>query len=173
VAIATPEQDHHTVDIKHIEAVQARSIGVETLAFHAAIQLQLDQKLAALGFNKIDAAAALGSIIGRMVSPGSELQTYDWLQTRTGLGELLDHDYGSTSLTRLYTISDKLLQHQATLESGTDSRTIQLLLGHRSLATTSRYLKVATTTVCATTSPFDCLPRIESLAILPAPPAHF
>ena len=41
------------------------------------------------------------------------------------------------------------------LESGTDIRTIQLLLGHRSLATTSRYLKVATTTVCATTSPFD------------------
>ncbi len=44
------------------------------------------------------------------------------------------------------------------LESGTDVRTIQLLLGHRSLATTSRYLKVATSTVCATTSPFDRLP---------------
>ena len=45
------------------------------------------------------------------------------------------------------------------LESGTDVRTIQLLLGHRSLATTSRYLKVATSTVCATTSPFDRLPQ--------------
>src|SRR5450631_127142 len=117
VATETPEQDYHTVDINHIEAVQARSIGVETLAWHAVMQLQLDQKLAALGFNKIDSAAALGSIIGRMVSPGSELQTHDWLQARTGLGELLDHDFGSTSLTRLYTISDTLLKHQAALEA--------------------------------------------------------
>lgn len=58
------------------------------------------------------------------------------------------------------------------LESGTDVRTIQLLLGHRSLATTSRYLKVATSTVCATTSPLDLLPKIE-----PPPtstsPVHF
>jgi integrase/recombinase XerD len=48
------------------------------------------------------------------------------------------------------------------LENGTDLRKIQLLLGHRSLATTSRYLKVATSTVCATTSPFDLLPKVES-----------
>jgi site-specific recombinase XerD len=51
------------------------------------------------------------------------------------------------------------------LESGTDVRTIQLLLGHRSLATTSRYLKVATSTVCATASPFDRLPPQSSTPI--------
>jgi transposase len=117
VATATSEQDIHSVDINHIEAHQARSIGAETLALHAVRQLQLDQKLAALGFNKIDSSAALGSIIGRMISPGSELQTHDWLQSRTGLGELLDYDFGSLSLTRLYKISDKLLQHQPALET--------------------------------------------------------
>lgn len=52
-----------------------------------------------------------------MLSPGSELKTHDWLQSRTGLGELLDHDYGNTSLTRLYTVSDKLLKQQTALES--------------------------------------------------------
>jgi len=59
------------------------------------------------------------------------------------------------------------------LESGTDVRTIQLLLGHRSLATTSRYLKVATSTVCATTSPFDLLPKVEPPPPPLTPPAHF
>jgi integrase/recombinase XerD len=46
------------------------------------------------------------------------------------------------------------------LEAGTDVRTIQLLLGHRNLATTARYLQIATTKVCATTSPLDLLPRL-------------
>jgi len=59
------------------------------------------------------------------------------------------------------------------LESGTDLRIIQLLLGHRSLATTSRYLKVATHTVCATASPFDWLPQVEPPAPTAMPPTQF
>ena len=59
------------------------------------------------------------------------------------------------------------------LEAGTDVRTIQLLMGHRSLATTARYLKVAITTVCATTSPFDLLPRPAPAPRSPTPPAYF
>jgi integrase/recombinase XerD len=45
------------------------------------------------------------------------------------------------------------------LESGADVRTIQLLLGHRSLATTARYLRIATSKLCAASSPLDLLPR--------------
>jgi site-specific recombinase XerD len=56
------------------------------------------------------------------------------------------------------------------LESGADLRTIQLLLGHRSLNTTARYLRLATSKVCATASPLDSL-RAASPPALEAVPA--
>ena len=59
------------------------------------------------------------------------------------------------------------------LESGTDIRTIQLLLGHRSVATTAKYLRIATSKVCSTSSPLDLLPRPVSREVQPTPPQHF
>lgn len=55
------------------------------------------------------------------------------------------------------------------LEQGTDVRTIQLLLGHRSLATTAKYLLLATNKVCSTTSPLDLLPRPVAREVKPTP----
>ncbi len=43
------------------------------------------------------------------------------------------------------------------LEAGTDLRTLQIMMGHRSLKTTSRYLHVSTEKILAAKSPLDLL----------------
>jgi len=79
--------------------------------------------------------------------------------SREAVGQAVAHASERAGLTK--ETSPHSLRHAYAvhlLEAGTVLRRIQLLLGHRSLATTARYLCLATSTVCATTSPLDLLP---------------
>ena len=93
------------------------SIGGEAVALSTLLQVKLDDQFAALGFNRKQISVAIGNIIGRMVQPGSELSTHQWLQEQSALGELLDCDYGQRSLSSLYRASDLLWKHHDAIES--------------------------------------------------------
>ncbi|MCP3923136.1 MAG: hypothetical protein GY714_11180 [Desulfobacterales bacterium] len=107
---------YHNVNIDSLEFMRPRSVGLEHVSYEALSQLQLCNKLKELGFNKHELSAAIGTIIGRMIEPGSELATHYWLQNHTGLGELIDYDYEGMSLTRMYQISDKIYKHKEEIE---------------------------------------------------------
>ncbi len=96
------EKDMKNIDLNSIDLLQPRSIGGEHVALQALQMLGFDQLLKELGFNRHQYHGAIGSIISRMLSPGSELSTYNWLREQSGLGDLLDYDYESISLQRLY-----------------------------------------------------------------------
>ena len=107
--------DYREVDVGSLELVRPRSIGVEHVGLAALEELNLPQILADAGLNKVQRDTAIGSIIGRMAEPGSELSTYNWLTGRSGLGELLDVDYTGMPLIRLYRTSDLLVKNRQTI----------------------------------------------------------
>lgn len=94
---------------------------------------------------------------GNWLFPGADTKTHI---TAGAIQDACKKAWQSSGLTKKVTV--RMLRHSfAThlLEGGTNIRTIQLLLGHRSLATTATYTHVATSAVCATQSPLDRLPQ--------------
>ena len=104
------------VDLDTLEMVRARSVGVEHAALSVMRQCGLEDKLAELGLNRPQIAAAVGNIIGRMAHPGSELATHAWLAQRSALGELMDFNFEAMDLNRLYRASDALYKHREALQ---------------------------------------------------------
>ena len=114
----TPEgsAEYQEVDVNSLEVVRPRSVGVEHAGLAALAELGIPDTLEAVGMNAGQRACALGSIIGRMACPGSELATYQWLMDKSALGELIDVDFEGLHLMRLYRASDLLVRNREAIE---------------------------------------------------------
>lgn len=118
--------DFATIDLGSVVHQKARTVGVEDLLLRTAQQLKLPEKLRELKFSQKQISVALGSIIARASFPASERATRSRLIDQSGLGELLDIDFGSTSLNQFYKISDQLLRHKKDLEEHVAGRQKQI-----------------------------------------------
>ena len=103
------------VDLDSLELLRPRSVGVEHAGLSAMRQCGFEAKLAELGLNPAQIAAAVGNMVARMACPGSELASHGWLQQHSGLGELLGFDFEAMDLSRLYRASDTLYRHRVAL----------------------------------------------------------
>lgn len=104
------------VDVNSIQHQHTRKIGAEHVGYHAACQLKLSDILNSVGFNQKQIHAALGSIIGRLIHPGSELSTHHYLTTSSALDELMGTDFSALSLKAFYQVADKLLKNKVKIE---------------------------------------------------------
>ena len=121
-----PAADCECVDIASLELTRPRSVGVEHAALWAARQLGLPTLLAELGLSLPQRQAALALLVGRMARPASERATHIWLRERSGLGDLLDCDFETCSLSSLYRANDRLLRHRKALETQLFERALGL-----------------------------------------------
>ena len=102
---------YQEVDLDYLDLMCPRSVGVEHAALSAMLQCGFKDKLAELGLNRPQIAAAVGNIVGRMAHPGSQLATHGWLQQRSALSELMDFNFEAMDLNRLHRASDALYKH--------------------------------------------------------------
>jgi len=108
--------DYQVVDVNSVDNEDARTVGAEYVVYETIKELEIDRELRSLGLNRLQLAVALGVIAGRMIVPGSERATHQWLQNVTGLNELMGVDFSSVSLDSVYKASDLLLKNKEALE---------------------------------------------------------
>lgn len=109
-------KDYQEIDINTIDSQNIRNVGSEYLGLEIAKELNIDKLLREIQFSNKQINIALGSIIGKLVAPGSERSIHKYLQSRSGLDELLGCDFQELSLNQLYKISDKLVKNKDIIE---------------------------------------------------------
>lgn len=105
-----------TIDLNSINTKHTRSLGIEMVSDTFYKKLGLDKIFADLKFTPRQKALAKGTILGRLINPGSEANTIEWLKNRTSLIEMLDYDISKVGKNSLYEISDLLLANKDYIE---------------------------------------------------------
>jgi len=108
--------DYQVVDVNSVDNEDIRSVGAEHVVYETMRQLGLERKLRSFGLTTMQLALTMGVIAGRMIAPGSERATHQWLLNRSGLDELMGVDLSNVSLDSVYKASDILLKNQDALE---------------------------------------------------------
>ena len=104
------------VDISTIENSDVKTVGSEHLAYETAKKINLTEILSECGLSEKEINSAMATIIGRLIAPGSEVSTVNYLRNNSALDEILDTDFSNLHKDRLYKISDLLLKHQKEIE---------------------------------------------------------
>ena len=115
-SLSKSDTDYQTVDLNSLQHQHIRKIGSEHVGHYAAKQLEIQSILKDLGFNQKQIHLALGSIIGRLIHPGSELSTHRYLKEHSALDELLETDFSDLSLKNFYKVADQLQKNKKVIE---------------------------------------------------------
>jgi transposase len=105
-----------TIDLKSVRTRKNRTLGPELVGDKIWKLLDFDAILTECGFDKQQLALSKAVIIGRLVSPGSDLSTYKWFQSRSSLNELLHTDLANTGKDKFYEIVDDILSCKRKIE---------------------------------------------------------
>jgi len=123
--IAEHNSEFKEIDVTSIEGSEIRSIGPEHACHSIWQELGLSEKLLEIGVSPHVIPIIEMLVVGRLVSPGSELHTHRWAQQISAIYELTGSPLRPSS-SSLYRAGDLLLKHKDTLESYLSKREQEL-----------------------------------------------
>lgn len=110
--------DYVSVDLQSVTTSESRSLGPELVGHSMWERLNLPSLLKGCGFSKTELALAETVVLGRLISPSSDLASWRWLRERTALVEMLPANLSKVGKDAVYEIADRLLAHKDTIEKG-------------------------------------------------------
>lgn len=114
--LTPPETDYQYVDVASMEAGESRSIGAEHVCHSIWNELGLSEVLIQNGVSPHQIHLLEALVVGRLVSPGSERHTFEWLENRSSFFELAGSPLRD-SLNSFYRAGDSLFACKEALES--------------------------------------------------------
>ena len=110
------ERELVTVDLNSIQTCESRSLGPELVANNQWEQLEFDIILNKCKLTENQKAVAKALVIGRLINPSSERETWRWFNTSTSLVEMTNVDIKGIGKDIFYETGDILYQNKDTIE---------------------------------------------------------
>lgn len=123
---ALPAKELDLVDINSIQHDEVREVGAEWLCLQAIEELGIPALLASKDWDKETISKALALLVSRAVYPASEHKTSQWIESSSGITELIFKEHKSLSHQSLYKIGDKLFEHKDALCKHLSTKTNEL-----------------------------------------------
>lgn len=110
------DADLQVVDLNSATTTFFRSLGPELVANNFWNRLEFDDILKSCGFSIKQISLAKAIILGRLIHPESELETWRWFQNATSLIEMTEEDLTGIGKDSFYEIGDLILENKEHIE---------------------------------------------------------
>ena len=114
------------VDLNTATTAWHRSLGAELVGHYTYCRLKLPEFLKECGFSARERSLAEAVVLGRLIKPGSDLMTWNWIREVSSVSELAEVSLEKIKKDAVYEIADQLLKHKAPIEEHLFQREKQL-----------------------------------------------
>ena len=110
-------QNFDRIDLNSVSSMQTRQLGPELVGHTFWERLGFKDILKYCGLSSYQISLAEAVVVGRLVKPGSDLKTWEWLRNNSALTEMTDEALDNVGKNAVYEIADTLLEHKEYIES--------------------------------------------------------